>query len=68
MVLHLLAYNRGDLADVAYADGTLLLGTSDPHLQDYLSQIADAGLFHRDKFQLLQITSTMSSNRSDSDG
>ena len=56
----LLAYNRGDLADIVYADDTLLLGTSDPHLQDYLSQIADAGLLygmelHWDKFQLLQV-------------
>ena len=55
----LLAYNRGDLADIVYADDTLLLGTCDPHLQDYLSQVADAGLLygmelHWDKFQLLQ--------------
>ena len=67
----LLAYNRGDLADIVYADDTLLLGTSDPHLQDYLSQIADAGLLygmelHWDKFHIA--TSTMSSNHSDSDG
>ena len=44
---------------VVYADVTLLLGTSDPHLQDHLSQIADEGLLygmvpHRDN-QLLQV-------------
>ena len=30
----LLAYNRGNLTGIVYADDTLLLGTSDPHVHD----------------------------------
>ena len=56
----LVAYSRADLADLVYADDALLLGTSDLHLQDYLSQIADAGLLngmelHWGKLHLLQV-------------
>ena len=47
-------------SDVVYADDTLLLGTSDCHLQEFLSEVANAGSFygmelHWDKFQLLQV-------------
>ena len=38
----LLAYHRGDLADVVYADDTLLLGTFDCNLQEFLSEVANA--------------------------
>ena len=53
-------HHRGDLADVVYADDTLLLGTSDCHLQEFLSEVANAGSLygmelHWDKFQLLQV-------------
>lgn len=55
-----LAYARGDVADIVYADDTLLLASSDRHLQEFLSRVADAGRlygmeFHWDKFQLLQV-------------
>ena len=54
------AYFRGDLADIVYADDTLLLGSSDSHLQQFLSKVADAGdmygmELHWDKFQLLEV-------------
>ena len=56
----LAAYHRGDLADIVYADDTLLLASSDGHLQEFLSQIAEAGQLygmelHWDKFLLLQV-------------
>ena len=54
------AYHRGDLADIVYADDTLLLASSGRHLQELLSRVADAGKLygmelHWDKFQLLQV-------------
>lgn len=54
------AYNRGDLADIVYADDTLLLASNDCHLQDFLMKVAEAGRqygmeLHWDKFQLLQV-------------
>ena len=54
------AYQRGDLADIVYADDTLLLASSDHHLQEFMSMVADAGRlygmeFHWDKFQLLEV-------------
>ena len=42
----LLAYNRGDLADVVYAEDALLLDTSDPYLHDYLSQVLHEGVLY----------------------
>ena len=50
----------GDLADVVYADDTLLLATSDHCLQEFLAKVADAGALygmelHWDKFQLLEV-------------
>ena len=54
------AYEKGDLADIVYADDTLLLATCDSHLQEFLSRVADAGKLygmelHWDKFQLLSV-------------
>ena len=36
-------YNRNALADIFYADGTLLLGVSDAHLNVYLHAVSWAG-------------------------
>ena len=54
------AYQRGDLADIVYADDTLLLASSDHHLEEFMTMVADAGRlygmeFHWDKFQLLEV-------------
>ena len=54
------AYDRGDLADIVYADDTLLLATSDHCLQEFLATVADAGALygmelHRGKFQPLEV-------------
>ena len=54
------AYDRGDLADLAYADDTLLLGVSSAHLTEFLDAVATSGRqfglsLHTDKFQLLQV-------------
>ena len=54
------AYNRGGLADIVYADDTLLLASSDHRLQEFLSKVADAGRLYGmelrwDKFQLLEV-------------
>ena len=54
------AYEKGDLADIVYADDTLLLATCDSHLQEFPSRVADAGKLygmelHWDKFQLLSV-------------
>ena len=48
------------LPDIVYADDTLLLATSDGHLQEFLSRDADGGKLysmelHWDKFQLLSV-------------
>ena len=37
------AYQQGDLVDIVYADDTLLPASSDHHLQEFLSKLADAG-------------------------
>ena len=54
------AYSQGNLADLAYADDTLLIGASSEHVQEFLSAVAQAGQrygleLHPDKLQLLQI-------------
>ena len=54
------AYDRGDLADVVYADDTLLLGANAKHIEVFLRAVAAAGRahgleLHEDKFQLLQV-------------
>jgi hypothetical protein len=54
------AYYRGDLADIAFADDTLLIGVSCPHISEYLAAVEISGRrfgmeLHHDKFQLLQV-------------
>ena len=54
------AYLQGDLADIAYADDTLLLGVSSAHLTEFLSSVAAAGKrygmdLHYSKFQLVNV-------------
>jgi len=54
------AYNRGDLADLAFADDTLVLGASSEHITEFLAAIAEVaakyGLeLHMGKLQLLQV-------------
>ena len=54
------AFDRGDLADIVYADDTMLLGVSDDHLTEYMQAVALAGKqygmeFHWGKFQLLGV-------------
>ena len=56
----LTVYSRGDLADIVYADDTLLLASSNVHLQEFLAKRAEAGQLpgmelHWDKCQLLQV-------------
>ena len=56
------AYRRGDLADVIYADDTLLIGVSSQHLGEYLHAVAAAGAqygmeLHWAKFQRLPVQS-----------
>ena len=56
------AYKRRDLADVVYADDTLLLGVSREHLQEFLQAVASAGQsygmeLHWGKFQPLPVQS-----------
>ena len=36
------AYDRGELADVVYADDTLLIGSDDAHLTEYVQAVAAA--------------------------
>ena len=55
-----LAYQRGDLSGVVYADDTLLISMSSIHLEEYLLAVAAAGErygmeLHWDKFQLLAV-------------
>lgn len=52
------AYQSGDLADLVYADDTMLLSGSDRHLEEYLWAVQAAGRnygleLHRGKLQLL---------------
>ena len=54
------AYDKGDLADLVYADDTLLIGASSKHLHAFLVAVEKAGKYfglelHDGKFQLLQI-------------
>ena len=54
------AYKHGSLADLAFADDTLLMGVSLPHLTEFLQAVSSCGShygmsLHYDKFQLLQI-------------
>ena len=54
------AYERGDLADLAYADDTLLIGTQSKHVSEFLAAVEKAGArlglqLHHGKFQLLQV-------------
>ena len=54
------AYDKGDLADLVYADDTLLIGTNSEHLHTFLTAVEAAGKsfgleLHSGKFQLLQI-------------
>ena len=57
------AYESGDLADLAYADDTLLIGASSAHVTEFLAAVAQAGSLygpglHARKFQLLQVHTT----------
>jgi hypothetical protein len=57
------AHMKGDLADMVYADDTLLLSVSDAHLNEYLHAVAAAGArygmeLHWGKFQLLPVQCT----------
>ena len=54
------AYWRGDLADLVYADDTLLMGVSSNHLGEFLESVALVGHrygmeLHWDKFQVLPV-------------
>ena len=56
------AYEKGDLADLVYADDTLLFGVSSKFLEEYLWAVAAAGRrygleLHTGKLQLLHINS-----------
>lgn len=58
-----LAYERGDLADLVYADDTLLIGTSAQYLRLFLLAVEASGKqygleLHSGKFQLLQVQTT----------
>ena len=54
------AYDRGDLADVVFADDTLLVGANSKFVTEFIRVVAAAGRaigleLHEDKFQLLQV-------------
>ena len=54
------AHNSGTLADIVYADDTLLLGSSPAFLHEFLQAVSAAGRtygleLHEGKFQLLQV-------------
>ena len=54
------AYDVDDLADLAFADDTLLIGISSAHVSEFLQAVRAAGErfgleLHDDKFQLIQI-------------
>ena len=38
-----IAYKRGDLGDLTFAEDTLLMGVSSKHLSEYLNAVAMAG-------------------------
>ena len=53
-------YNKGELADVVFADDTLLMGVSDVHVSSYLHAVAESGKrygmeLHWGKFQVLPL-------------
>ena len=57
------AYEKGDLADLLYADDTLLMGIGAGHLQEFLEAIVTTGAvygmeLHFGKFQLLSVGGT----------
>ena len=57
------AYKRGELADIVYADDTLLLGACANHVEEFLRAVAFAGRahgleLHEGKFQLLKVNGT----------
>ena len=57
------AYGVGDLADLAFADDTLLIGVSSLHVSEFLAAVKTSaerfGMeLHQDKFQLIQIGAT----------
>ena len=54
------SYDRGDLADIVYADDTLLLGVSAPFVTEFINAVETAGKqygleLHYGKLQLLQV-------------
>ena len=56
------AYAKGDLADLVYADDTLLVGVADKHLSEFLAAVQKVGThygmeLHGEKFQLLSTDS-----------
>ena len=61
-------YASGDLADVLYADDTLLLGICDGHLEEFLRAVHEAGQrygmeLHFGKFQLITTSALPASVR-----
>ena len=61
-------YATGDLADVLYADDTLLLGIRDEHLEEFLRAVYEAGQrygmeLHFGKFQLITTSAQPASVR-----
>ena len=58
-----IAYKRGDLADLTFADDTLLLAVFCKHLSEYLNAVAMAGArfgmeLHSGKLQLLNVSNS----------
>ena len=54
------AYDRGNLADLVYADDTMLLGISAEHLSEYLRAVKLVGErygmeLHTGKFQMISV-------------
>ena len=54
------AYDRGDLADIRFADDTLLLGESPEFLEEFLRGVSRVGMdygmeLHYGKLQLLNV-------------
>ena len=56
------SYNKGNLADIVYADDTLLLGVSASFVTEFIESVETAGKqygleLHYGKLQLLQVNS-----------
>ena len=54
------AYDEGSLADLVYADDTLLMGVQVKHLTEFLRTVSDAGArygmeLHNEKYQMIQV-------------